>query len=213
MSSTSPNNRVYALCDANSFYASCEKVFRPDLKNTPVVVLSNNDGCVVAQSKEAKAMLDLWMCRPWFEIEKEAKKLGVVAFSSNYELYANMSNRFMTTLRQFAPRQEVYSIDESFLDLTGFKRDLVAYGKEIKDTVMEWTGLPICVGMGSTKTLAKLANHCAKKQSHFKGVCDFTSMSETEVDALMQKLSLSKVWGIGGKLEANLNRLGVNDVL
>lgn len=213
MSSTSQNNSVFALCDANSFYASCEKIFRPDLRNTPVVVLSNNDGCVVAQSKEAKAMLDLWMCRPWFEIEEEAKKLGVVAFSSNYELYANMSNRFMTILRQFAPRQEVYSIDESFLDLTGIKRDLVAYGKEIKDTVMQWTGLPICVGMGSTKTLAKLANHCAKKQSHFNGVCDFTSMSQTEVDAMMQKLPVSKVWGIGNKLEAKLNRLGVHDVL
>lgn len=211
--STHSNNRVYALCDANSFYASCEKVFRPDLRDKPVVVLSNNDGCVVAQSKEAKAMLDLYMCKPWFEIEEEAKRLGVVAFSSNYELYANMSNRFMTTLRQFAPRQEVYSIDESFLDLTGIKRDLTAYGKEIKDTVMKWTGLPICVGMGSTKTLAKLANHCAKKQSHFNGVCDFTSMSQTEVDSVMKELPVSKVWGIGNKLEAKLNKLGVHDVL
>lgn len=213
MSFTSQNNRVYALCDANSFYASCEKVFRPDLRDTPVVVLSNNDGCVIAQSKEAKAMLDLYMCRPWFEVEEEAKRLGVVAFSSNYELYANMSNRFMATLRQFTPRQEVYSIDESFLDLTGIKRDLVVYGQEIKDTVMQWTGLPICVGMGSTKTLAKLANHCAKKQHHMHGVCDFTSMSEAELDGIMQQLPLSKVWGIGGKLEAKLNKVGVNDVL
>ena len=110
MSSTSQNNRVYALCDANSFYASCEKVFRPDLRDKPVVVLSNNDGCVIAQSKEAKAMLDLYMCRPWFEVEEQALKLGVVAFSSNYELYANMSNRFMTTLRQFSPRLEVYGL-------------------------------------------------------------------------------------------------------
>ena len=164
MSFTSPNKPVYALCDANSFYASCEKVFRPDLRYKPVVVLSNNDGCVIAQSKEAKAMLDIYMCRPWFELEKQAKKLGVVEFSSNYELYANMSNRFMDTLKQFAPRQEVYSIDESFLDLTGIKRDLVAYGQEIKDTVFQWTGLPICVGIAHTKTLAKLANHCAKKQ-------------------------------------------------
>lgn len=213
MSFTSQNNRVYALCDANSFYASCEKVFRPDLKDTPVVVLSNNDGCVIAQSKEAKAMLDLYMCRPWFEVEEEAKRLGVVAFSSNYELYANMSNRFMATLRQFTPRQEVYSIDESFLDLTGIKRDLVVYGQEIKDTVMQWTGLPICVGMGSTKTLAKLANHCAKKQPHMNGVCDFTSMGESALDNMMQTLPVSKVWGIGGKLEAKLNKVGINDVL
>jgi len=213
MSFTSQNNRVYALCDANSFYASCEKVFRPDLRDKPVVVLSNNDGCVIAQSKEAKAMLDLYMCRPWFEIEEEANKLGVIAFSSNYELYANMSNRFMATLKQFSPRQEVYSIDESFLDLTGINTDLLAYGKEIKDTVMQWTGLPICVGMGSTKTLAKLANHCAKKQLHMNGVCDFTSMSQTELDETMQKLPVSKVWGIGSKLEAKLNKVGVHDVL
>ena len=213
MSFTSQNKPVYALCDANSFYASCEKVFRPDLRDTPVVVLSNNDGCVIAQSKEAKAMLDLYMCRPWFEVEEEAKKLGVVAFSSNYELYANMSNRFMATLRQFAPRQEVYSIDESFLDLTGMNRDLVAYGKEIKDTVMQWTGLPICVGMGSTKTLAKLANHCAKKQTAMNGVCDFTGMKQAELDSIMEKLPVSKVWGIGNKLEAKLNKLGVPDVL
>jgi DNA polymerase V len=213
MSFTNRNNSVYALCDANSFYASCEKVFRPDLRDKPVVVLSNNDGCVIAQSKEAKAMLDIYMCRPWFELEKQAKQLGVVEFSSNYELYANMSNRFMATLKQFAPRQEVYSIDESFLDLTGIKRDLIAYGQEIKETVMQWTGLPICVGIGSTKTLAKLANHCAKKQPHMNGVCDFTSMSQSDLDSIMHKLPLSKVWGIGSKLEAKLNKLGVHDVL
>lgn len=213
MSFTSRNNNVYALCDANSFYASCEKVFRPDLRDKPVVVLSNNDGCVIAQSKEAKAMLDIYMCRPWFELEKQAKQLGVVEFSSNYELYANMSNRFMATLKQFSPRQEVYSIDESFLDLTGIKRDLIAYGQEIKDTVMQWTGLPICVGIGSTKTLAKLANHCAKKIPAMNGVCDFTSMSQSDLDSIMQKLPLSKVWGIGSKLEAKLNKLGVHDVL
>ena len=213
MSYTSQNKPVYALCDANSFYASCEKVFRPDLRHKPVVVLSNNDGCVIAQSKEAKAMLDIYMCRPWFELEKEAKKLGVVEFSSNYELYANMSNRFMATLRQFAPRQEVYSIDESFLDLTGFKRDLVAYGQEIKNTVYQWTGLPICVGIANTKTLAKLANHCAKKQPLMNGVCDFTSMSQNELESMMEKLPVSKVWGIGSKLEAKLNQVGVHNVL
>src|SRR5450830_390961 len=213
MSFTSPNKPVFALCDANSFYASCEKVFRPDLRDAPVVVLSNNDGCVIAQSKEAKAMLDIYMCRPWFELEKVAKKLGVVEFSSNYELYANMSNRFMATLRHFAPRQEVYSIDESFLDLTGMKRDLVDYGQEIKDTVFQWTGLPICVGIAHTKTLAKLANHCAKKQPAMNGVCDFTSIKQTELDSIMESLPVSKVWGIGSKLEAKLNKVGVYDVL
>lgn len=213
MPSTSSNKTVYALCDANSFYASCEKVFRPDLRLSPVVVLSNNDGCVIAQSKEAKAILELYMCKPWFEVEEEAKKLGVTHFSSNYELYANMSNRFVATLRQFTPRLEVYSIDESFLDLTGFKRDLTVYGQQIKDTVYEWTGLPICVGIGHTKTLAKLANHCAKKQAGFNGVCDLTSMTSSEVDNIMEALPVSKVWGVGSRLEASLNQLGVHNVL
>ena len=143
MSSAPPLKRVFALADANSFYASAEKVFRPELEGQPIVVLSNNDGCVIAQSKEAKANLDIHMARPWFELEEEAREIGVVVFSSNYELYANMSNRFMATLRQFAPRQEVYSIDESFLEMTGMIRNLREYGQEIKDTVKRWTGLPI----------------------------------------------------------------------
>lgn len=204
---------MFALADVNSMYASCEQVFRPDLRGKPVVVLSNNDGCVIAQNKEAKALLEIYMCRPWFELEEQAKKLGVVAFSSNYELYANMSNRFVATLKQFTPRLEVYSIDECFLDFTGIKRDLVAYGQEVKQTVKQWTGLPICVGIGNTKTLAKLANHTAKKKPHFNGVCDFTSMASTEVDALMSALPVSKVWGVGGRLEAALNKLGVDNVL
>ncbi|MES2661710.1 MAG: DNA polymerase V subunit UmuC, partial [Pseudomonadota bacterium] len=197
MSSTNLNNRKFMLADANSFYAESERVMRPDLKGKPIVVLSNNDGCVIAQSKEAKAILELYMCKPWFEVEKEAKKLGVIAFSSNYELYANMSTRFMETLKQFAPRQEIYSIDESFLEVTGINKDFIAYGHLIKDTVLLWTGLPICVGTASTKTLAKLANHCAKKQAHFNGVCDFTSMSEADLNAILEKLPLEKVWGIG----------------
>lgn len=194
-------------------YASCEQVFRTDLRGKPVVVVSNNDGCVIAQNKEAKALLEIYMCRPWFELEKQAKQLGVVAFSSNYELYANMSNRFVATLKTFTPNLEVYSIDECFLDLTGMKRDLVAYGQEIKGTVKQWTGLPICVGIGHTKTLAKLANHTAKKQKQFEGVCDFTSMTNSEVDKLMLALPVSKVWGVGNRLEAALNGLGVDNVL
>ncbi|WON74196.1 hypothetical protein [Nitrosospira sp. Is2] len=175
MSSVRPNRPVFALADANSFYASCEKVFRPDLRNSPVVVLSNNDGCVIAQSREAKA-LRIRMAGPWFEVEERAREIGAVAFSSNYELYANMSNRVMETVSRFSPRQEVYSIDECFLDLTGIKRDLVAYGHEIKETVTRWTGLPICVGIGHSKTLAKLADHHAKKKAELNGVCDFTRM-------------------------------------
>ena len=211
--STNSNSKVFALADVNSMYASCEQVFRPDLRGKPVVVLSNNDGCVIAQNKEAKALLEIYMCRPWFELEQQAKKLGVVAFSSNYELYANMSNRFVATLKQFTPKLEVYSIDECFLDLTGMKWNLPAYGQEIKKTVKQWTGLPICVGIGQTKTLAKLANHTAKKKPHLNGVCDFTSMSASEIDQLMLALPVSKVWGVGKRLEATLNRLGVDSVL
>jgi len=186
---------------------------RPDLRKRPVVVLSNNDGCVIAQTKDAKEMLELYMCRPWFEVYEAAQRFGIVHFSSNYELYAEMSNRFVATLRHFAPRVEVYSIDESFLDLTGFNIDLTAYGHEIKDTVKQWTGLPICVGMGHTKTLAKLANHCAKKLDGFNGVCDLTSMSPSNVDRVMEALPVSKIWGVGSALEASLNELGVHNVL
>lgn len=212
MSSIKRNKRVYALADANSFYASAEKVFRPDLEGKPIVVLSNNDGCVIAQTKEAKAVLDIHMARPWFELEAEGKKHGVVVFSSNYELYAEMSNRFMATLRQFTPRQEVYSIDESFLDMTGIKRDLTEYGQEMRRTVKQWTRLPICVGFGYSKTLAKLANHCAKKQPEWNGVCDLTGLSKAEVDGLMERLPVSTVWGVGRRLEVRLNQVGIMNV-
>ena len=211
--SKNANRRVFALADVNSMYASCEQVFRPDLINKPIVVLSNNDGCVIAQNQLAKDLLGMHMAQPWFELEKVATKLGVVVFSSNYELYANMSNRFMQTLQQFSPRVEVYSIDESFLDMTSIKHNLNKYGREIKQTVKQWTGLPICVGFGSSKTLAKLANHCAKKQAQWKGVCDLTSLNDIELSTILEKLPVSKVWGIGNKLEAKLSRLGIDNVL
>lgn len=205
--------QVFALADVNSMYASCEEVFRPDLRGKPIVVLSNNDGCVIAQNKLAKDLLDIYMCRPWFELEKQAKKLGVIAFSSNYELYANMSNRFRATLSQFSPKQEMYSIDESFLDMTGINKNLSDYGQVIKHTVKKWTGLPICVGFGHSKTLAKLANHCAKKQDKWQGVCDFTALSARELDSILELLPVSKVWGVGSRMEAKLNKLGVDNVL
>ena len=176
------------------------------------MVLSNNDGCVIAQSREAKA-LGIRMAGPWFEVEERARETGAVAFSSNYELYANMSQRFMATVRQFSPRQEVYSIDECFLDLSGIQRDLIAYAQEMKETVMRWTGLPICVGMGHSKTLAKLANHCAKKQPVLQGVCDFTRMTDEKLDAILEQLPVSSVWGVGRRLEASLKTLGVANVL
>ena len=211
--SNNSRQRVFALADVNSMYASCEQVFRPDLIHQPIVVLSNNDGCVIAQNQLAKDLLGMHMAQPWFQLEKLAKKLGVVVFSSNYELYANMSNRFMQTLQQFSPRVEVYSIDESFLDMTGINKHLSDYGQLIKQTVKQWTGLPICVGFGHSKTLAKLANHCAKKQAQWRGVCDLTTLNDTELNAILEKLPVSKVWGVGNKLEAKLNNLGVDNVL
>lgn len=205
--------RVFALADVNSMYASCEEVFRPDIKGKPVVVLSNNDGCVIAQNKLAKEVLDIYMARPWFEIEENARKLGTVVFSSNYELYANMSNRFASILSRFSPRMEKYSIDETFLEMTGIKVNFTKYGQQIRMAVMDSTGLPICVGFGYSKTLAKLANHCAKKQERWNGVCDLTALSATELDEIMAELPVSKVWGVGRRLEARLNKLGVFTVL
>lgn len=205
--------RVFALADVNSMYASCEEVFRPDIRGRPVVVLSNNDGCVIAQNKLAKATLEIYMAKPWFEIKEEAENLGTVVFSSNYELYANMSNRFAAVMSRYSPRMEKYSIDEVFLEMTGIHVNYTDYGQTIKQDVRASTGLPICVGFGYSKTLAKLANHCAKKQDHWNGVCDFTSMTEDEIDAILATLPVSKVWGVGHRLEAKLNKLGVHTVL
>lgn len=205
--------KVFALADANWFYVACELVFRPDLWGKPVVVLSNNDGMPIALNALARELLAPYAKLPWFKIEKIAKELGIIAFSSNYELYDNMSNRFYDTLRHFVPHIEIYSIDECFLDMTGMLVNLVDYGQQIKSTVKQWTGLPICVGYGHSKTLAKLANHIAKKQAQFNGVCDLTTMSESEVDFILAKLPVSKVWGVGNELEAKLNRLGVDNVL
>ena len=203
---------VFALVDCNNFYASCEKLFEPKLANRPVVVLSNNDGCVVARSAEVKA-LGIPMGVPWFKIQKEAKQYGIVAFSSNYALYADMSNRVVEVLRQFAPQLEVYSIDESFLDLTGFNRDLVEYGQEIRQRIQQWLGLAVCVGIAPTKTLAKLANHCAKKGlAGAAGVCDFTTMRQAELAQLFGRIEVGEVWGVGRKIEARLAALGITTV-
>ncbi|NLC08375.1 MAG: DNA polymerase V subunit UmuC, partial [Gammaproteobacteria bacterium] len=166
---------VFALVDCNNFYASCEKLFRPDLKNVPLVVLSNNDGCVVARSKEAKA-LGIKMAVPVFQIQEQIQQHGIQLFSSNYALYADLSCRVMTILEGLAPRVEVYSIDEAFLDLSGLGSavSLLEFGQNIKDTVAQWVGLGVCVGIAPTKTLAKLANHAAKKYPATGGVVDLT---------------------------------------
>lgn len=208
-----PPTRHIALIDVNNFYVSCERVFNPKLNGKPVVVLSNNDGCAVARSNEVKA-LGVSMGAPWFKMKDLAKQHGIIALSSNYALYADMSNRVMSILREFSPDQEVYSIDESFLDLTEFQsRDLIQYGQKMRKRIFKWTGLPVCVGIGATKTLAKLANHCAKKRPVFKGVCNFNSMSQDELNSLLSEIPVGEIWGVGGKLAPKLEALGFKSVL
>lgn len=205
--------RNIALIDVNNFYVSCERVFNPKLINKPIVVLSNNDGCAVARSNEVKA-LGVGMGAPWFKFKDLAKQHGIIAYSSNYALYADMSNRVMSILRQFSPDQEIYSIDESFLDLTTFRsRDLIAYGQKMRKRILRWTGLPVCVGIGSTKTLAKLANHCAKKRTQFNSVCNFNTMHEIELNEILSEIAVGEVWGVGRKLAPKLNALGIHTVL
>lgn len=205
---------VFALVDCNNFYASCEKLFSPTLKDKPVVVLSNNDGCVIARSAEVKA-LGIPMGVPWFKIQKEAKEHGIIAFSSNYELYADMSNRVVDVLSQFTPNLEVYSIDESFLDLSGFTQgDLSAYGQEIRNRIADWLGLAVCVGIGPSKTLSKLANHCAKKGlAGSQGVCNFLEMPEADLINLFSRIEVGEVWGVGRKISAKLEAMGISSVL
>jgi DNA polymerase V len=185
---------MFALCDVNSFYASCETVFRPDLKGRPVVVLSNNDGCVIARSAEAKPFIK--MGEPFFKQKDAFRRNGVVAFSSNYELYADMSNRVMTTLEEMSPRCKIYSIDEAFCDLTGVRncRDLTDFGREVRATVLQKTHLTVGVGIAQTKTLAKLANHAAKQwQKQTGGVVELSNIERQR--KLMSVLPVDEVWG------------------
>ena len=206
---------VFALVDCNNFYASCEKLFDPKLKDRPVVVLSNNDGCVVARSAEVKA-LGIPMGVPWFQIQAEARRYGIVAFSSNYALYADMSNRVVEVLSDFSPNLEMYSIDESFLDLSGMSlrtESLAAYGVEIRQRVADWLGLAVCVGIAPTKTLAKLANHCAKKGlAGADGVCDFTTLNSGALSHLFARIDVGEVWGVGRQIKARLAAMGIQTV-
>jgi DNA polymerase V len=203
--------KVFGLVDGNSFYASCERVFRPDLRGRPIVVLSNNDGCVVAASAEAKA-LGIPMFGPYFEIAGLCRKHKIEVFSSNYTLYGDMSRRMMAVLAEFAPEQEVYSIDECFLDLTGIP-DLDSHGHRTRQAVLQRVGIPTCVGIGPSKTLAKLANHVAKKRAEWAGVFDWSWLSAPEQETLLGQLEVGKVWGIGGRLAEKLGAMGITTVL
>ncbi|WP_242918040.1 Y-family DNA polymerase [Pontibacter liquoris] len=199
---------LFALVDCNNFYASCERVFNPGLEGKPVVILSNNDGCVIARSNEAKA-LGLKMGQPVFQVQELIEKHQVQVFSSNYELYGDMSARVVETLSQFSPHLEVYSIDESFLDLGNFyQTDLTAYAKNIKETVGQWTGIPVAVGVAPTKTLAKLANRLSKKSAKAGGVLVLTE--EKHIEAALKRTQVGDVWGIGRRYALKLSGLGVH---
>ncbi|WP_279356206.1 Y-family DNA polymerase [Methylobacterium indicum] len=203
-------SRAIALIDGNSFYCSCERVFDPKLSGVPVIVLSNNDGCAIARTAEAKA-LGIRMGEPYFKIRDLCRRQRVRVFSSNYALYGDMSARANTVYRQFARDVEVYSIDESFLDLSDVRqRDRVALARDLRSTVRRWTGLPTCVGIGPTKTLAKLANHIAKSIPELGGVCDLSD--EAERAAWMVGISVGEVWGIGRASLARLTAMGVDTV-
>lgn len=202
-----------ALVDCNNFYVSCERVFNPKLEGRAVVVLSNNDGCVIARSSEAKA-LGIKMAEPWFKLKNIAKQQGIIALSSNYALYGDMSARVMSTLATFSPRQEIYSIDECFLDLDGFApQSLASYGQTIRQTVTRNIGIPVCVGIADTKTLAKLANHCAKKGfAGADGVCDFGRLSANECQALFANIPVGDVWGVGRRITQQLLSINIQTV-
>ena len=202
-----------ALIDGNNFYVSCERVFDPRLEGRPVIVLSNNDGCAVARSNEAKA-LGVKMGDPWFKLKDLARKHGIVALSSNYALYADMSHRMMSVLATYSPDQEIYSIDECFLGLDGFSHyDLVAHAQAMRRQVRQWVGIPVCVGIAESKTLAKLANHCAKKgHAGADSVCDFGRLSDSDKSALVAKIDVGEIWGIGGRLSKQLIARGIDTV-
>jgi DNA polymerase V len=197
---------MFALIDCNSFYCSCERVYRPWLDGVPVVVLSNNDGCVIARTREAKR-LGIPMGAPYFQWRDQMREWGVVCFSSNYELYGQMSARVMTTLEGMFPRIEVYSIDEAFADLTGIAGDLVPLGHEARERVLRWTGIPVGVGIGPTKTLAKLANWAAKTWRKSGGVIDLRDAERR--DRLLRMTEVGEVWGVGRRLTARLRPLGI----
>ncbi len=195
-----------ALVDCNSFYVSCERLFNPYIIKKPAVVLSNNDGCVISRSAEAK-ILGIKMGEPYFKVEKIVKKNDIKVFSSNYSLYGDISRRVMKTLKQFSPEIEIYSIDEAFLNLSSIKNeDLAEYGNKIRKTVLQWTGIPTSIGIATTKTLSKAANHIAKKEK--SGVVDF--VNSKQVDKLLEKIKINDVWGVGNQLTKFYIKNGIN---
>ena len=211
---------MYALVDGNNFYVSCERVFRPSLSGRPVVVLSNNDGCAIARSNEAKA-LGIAMGAPWFKIRHLAESDGLVALSANFALYGDLSDRMMSIAAGLGPRQEIYSIDESFIDLIGVRGDLVERSHKIRARILQWVGIPCGIGIGRTKTLAKLANHVAKTAErkpgtypeHLAQVCNLAALTPAALEAVFAATTVSEVWGVGRRISSQLNDGGIHTVL
>jgi len=199
---------MFALVDVNNFYCGCETVFRPDLRGKPVLVLSNNDGCVIARNAEVKE-LKIPMGSPYFKLKDEIRRHKITVFSSNYPLYADFSNRVMTTLEKMVPSVEVYSIDEAFLDLTGLRncRVLEDFGREIRERIKRDTHLTVGVGIAQTKTLAKLANYAAKKWKQTGGVVDLSNIERQR--KLMALVPVEEVWGVGRRISKKLNAMGI----
>ncbi|MFV2946407.1 translesion error-prone DNA polymerase V subunit UmuC [Pseudomonas japonica] len=205
-----PSDKVFALIDCNSFYASCERVFRPDLAKIPIVVLSNNDGCVIARSYDAKPFVK--MGEPYFQAKEKLRRHGIVAFSSNYALYGDMSERVMTLIESMVPACEVYSIDECFADLTGVPGDRTQLGRDVRARVLRCTGIPVGVGIARTKTLAKLANHTAKRlQAQTGGVVDICD--DFRRDWVLRNTEVKEVWGIGRRMTAHLDAMGIRTAM
>ena len=211
---------MVALVDANNMYVSCERVFAPRLVGRPVVVLSSNDGACIARSNEAKE-LGVKMAQPWFQVRHLERTAGLIAVSANFELYSDMSARMMAVAGRYAPRQQVYSIDECFLDFEGVRGELVQIGRQIRAAVLREVGLPTSIGFGATKTLAKLANHVGKTADRKPGsyaeryaqVCDFAKLDVQELETVFAGTDVGTVWGVGRKLSAKLREAGVSSVL
>ncbi|MDO7442358.1 Y-family DNA polymerase [Acinetobacter baumannii] len=209
-------NKVFFLIDVNNMYVSCERVFDPSLNNKPVIVLSNNDGCAVARSNESKA-LNIKMGVPLFQIKDIVQQHNVIVLSSNYAMYAEMSRRFHTILASYVTAEEVepYSIDECFVDFTAYEKnfDLEKVGQQMRQQIWKWLGLPVCVGIGRSKTEAKIANHIAKKIPGFNSVCDLVNMDPCNKEYYFAQIDVSEVWGVGRKHSKKLQGMGINTVL
>ncbi|MEX0572301.1 Y-family DNA polymerase, partial [Acinetobacter baumannii] len=209
-------NKVFFLIDVNNMYVSCERVFDPSLNDRPVIVLSNNDGCAVARSNESKA-LGIKMGVPLFQIKDIVQQHNVLVLSSNYAMYAEMSRRFHTILASYVTDEEVepYSIDECFVDFTAYEKnfDLEKVGQQMRQQIWKWLGLPVCVGIGRSKTEAKIANHIAKKNPGFNSVCDLVNMDPCNKEYYFAQIDVSEVWGIGRKHSKKLQAMGINTVL